>query len=178
MVSARCRLRRPRARRCSVVALGVRRLRRPRARMGSVVADQSRRRRSIEPAESSVPPRSTTGSRLRPVSGSVEPVAGEAVALDADPAPPGVEVEPPDDGVDGADDDGDEDDAPTTTTVPRMNGWIEHMYWNVPALVKVCVALCPFRSTPLSKLPLVAVAVCSDGPRFVQVTLSPTLMVV
>ena len=96
---------------------------------------------------------------------------GAAPLPGADDEPPDDEppdVEPPDVEAEG------DDDAPTTTIVPRMNGWIEHMYWKVPALVNVCDALWPLRSTPVSKLPLVAVAVCSDGPRFVQVTLSPT----
>ena len=61
-----------------------------------------------------------------------------------------------------------------TTTVPCMNGWIEQIYVNVPAVVNVCDALWPFWSTPVLKLPLLAVAVCALGPSLVQVTVSPT----
>ncbi len=42
----------------------------------------------------------------------------------------------------------------STTTVPCMNGWIEQMYVNVPAVLNVCDALLPFSSTPVLKLPL------------------------
>jgi len=43
--------------------------------------------------------------------------------------------------------------------------------------VKVCDALLPFVSRPVSKLPFVAVAECRVGPLFVQVTLSPAVTV-
>jgi len=49
---------------------------------------------------------------------------------------------------------------------------------NVPAVVNVCDALWPFCSTPVLKLPLFAVAVCALGPWFVQVTGSPTWIVI
>ena len=62
----------------------------------------------------------------------------------------------------------------STTTVPCMNGWIWQMYVNVPAVVNVCDPLWPFWSTPVLKLPLLAVAVCALGPLLVQVTVSPT----
>ena len=47
----------------------------------------------------------------------------------------------------------------STTIVPFMNGWIEQMYANVPALVNVCEALWPFFNVPVLKLPSLAVAV-------------------
>jgi hypothetical protein len=55
-----------------------------------------------------------------------------------------------------------------------MNGWIRQKYVNVPACVNVWEALVPFWSSPVSKLPLLAVAVWALGPWFVQVIVSPT----
>lgn len=40
--------------------------------------------------------------------------------------------------------------------------------------MNVCDVLWPFFSTPVSKLPSVAVAVCELGPTFDHVTVSPT----
>jgi len=44
--------------------------------------------------------------------------------------------------------------------------------------VNVCDALCPFFRTPVLKLPLLAVAVCSLGPTLVQVIVSPAWIVI
>jgi hypothetical protein len=49
---------------------------------------------------------------------------------------------------------------------------------NVPACENVCEALWPFLSTPVSKLPLLAVAECGLGPSFVHVIESPTCTVI
>ena len=48
----------------------------------------------------------------------------------------------------------------------------------MPGWVNVWDALCPFLSTPVSKLPPCAVAVWLDGPSLVQVIVSPTWTVV
>jgi len=48
----------------------------------------------------------------------------------------------------------------------------------VPAVVNVCDALFPFCSTPVLKLPSLAVAVCALGPWLTQVTVSPTWIVI
>ncbi len=48
----------------------------------------------------------------------------------------------------------------------------------MPAWLKVCEALAPFDSTPVLKLPSLAVAVCAVGPSFVQVIVSPTWTVI
>ena len=66
----------------------------------------------------------------------------------------------------------------STTIVPFMNGWIAQMYANVPAFVNVCEALWPFFKVPVLKLPSLAVAVWSLGPLLVQVTVSPTWIVI
>ena len=65
-----------------------------------------------------------------------------------------------------------------TTTVPCMFGWGVQMYENVPASLKVCERLCPAGKIPVSKLPSGAVAECAVGPSFVQVTVSPWLIVI
>jgi hypothetical protein len=44
--------------------------------------------------------------------------------------------------------------------------------------VNVCDALCPLFRVPVSKLWSLAVAVCGEGPLFVQVIVSPTLTVI
>ncbi len=49
---------------------------------------------------------------------------------------------------------------------------------NVPALVNWCDALWPVFRVPVSKLPSLAVAVCGAFPWFVQVTVSPTWIVI
>ena len=48
----------------------------------------------------------------------------------------------------------------------------------MPAWLKVCEALAPFDSTPVLKLPSLAVAVCAVGPSLVQVIVSPTWTVI
>src|SRR5204863_9653378 len=62
--------------------------------------------------------------------------------------------------------------------VAFMNGCRVQWYANVPALANVCELLWPACSVPLSKAPPSAVAVWSVGPSFVQVTVSPTLIVI
>jgi hypothetical protein len=58
-----------------------------------------------------------------------------------------------------------------------MNGCIEQWYVNVLAVWNVCEKVLPCDRLPLSKLPSSAVAVCADGPLFVQVTVPPTAIV-
>ena len=65
-----------------------------------------------------------------------------------------------------------------TTIVPCMFGCGVQMYEKVPALVKVCERLCPAGKIPVSKLPSGAVAEWAVGPLFVQVTVSPWLIVI
>jgi hypothetical protein len=47
----------------------------------------------------------------------------------------------------------------STVTVPFIEGWIEQMYGNVPACVKVCDPVLPLLIVPVSQLPFLAVAV-------------------
>src|SRR5438477_10164358 len=65
----------------------------------------------------------------------------------------------------------------STVTVPFIDGWIEQMYGNEPAFVKVWEPVLPLLIVPVSKLPSLAVAVCGAMSWFVQVIVSPTCTV-
>ena len=62
----------------------------------------------------------------------------------------------------------------STVTLPVIEGWIEQMYGNVPAFVKVWDPLLSLLIVPVSKLPSLAVAVWGAMSLFVQVIVSPT----
>src|SRR5215218_9282630 len=59
-----------------------------------------------------------------------------------------------------------------------MKGCISQWYLFFPALLKVCVYLCPLPNRPESNdLPLLAVAVCAVESLLIHLTLVPRLMV-
>jgi hypothetical protein len=62
--------------------------------------------------------------------------------------------------------------------VPFMNGCGVQMYWNVPAVSKVDERDLPFPKVPVSKLPSSAVAEWATSSVFLQVTVSPTSIVI
>src|SRR5436190_5215359 len=67
--------------------------------------------------------------------------------------------------------------AASTVTDAFMNGCGVQWYEKVPGVVNVKEPLAPLASTPVLKLPLLAVAECREGPWLNQVTRSPTWMV-
>src|ERR671920_1993486 len=63
-------------------------------------------------------------------------------------------------------------------TLPLISGCISQRYFFLPALLKVCVYLCPLPKRPESNdLPLFAVAVCAALSLLIHLTLIPRLMV-
>ena len=71
-------------------------------------------------------------------------------------------------GVDGAAPD------PTTSTSPRISGWMAHRNAKVPAVAKRCRNVSPEPMTSLPKEPSAPVTVCSRSSWFVHVTVPPT----
>lgn len=67
--------------------------------------------------------------------------------------------------------------APTTTTVPFIDGWNVQWYAYVPAVVKVMVFPPSGGIAPVSNAPVSDVAVWSSGSLFSQLTVSPALIV-
>src|ERR671920_1452909 len=64
-------------------------------------------------------------------------------------------------------------------TLPLISGCISQRYFFLPALLKVCVYLCPLPKRPESNdFPLLAVAVCGWGSLFIHVTFVPHFMVI
>lgn len=67
--------------------------------------------------------------------------------------------------------------APTTMTVPFIDGWNVQWYAYVPAVVKVMVFPPSGGIAPVSNAPVSDVAVWSSGSLFSQLTVSPALIV-